>query len=359
MSERKDYYKILGVSKDASEDEIKKSYRKIAIKYHPDKNPGDKEAEEKFKEAAEAYAVLSDPEKRKEYDNPSSHFDFHGGPDFGGMDIDEILRQFGGGGFGDFGFDPFGHTRQHQRVVKGSDIRVTFKLTLEEMYNGITKKIRYKRFEKCPDCSGSGLTEQSRKRTCKSCGGTGMVYSGNTFMKVGSTCPTCGGQGFVIENPCSKCKGHGVIQNTFETEVAIGKGVMEGMSVVFKGLGNAAPHGEGTNGDLIVSIVQEPSDKYERNGNDLYCEIEVPILDALTGCDIEVPTISGKKLTAKIPQGTEDGAQLRFKGYGMPQYGSSIMGNMFGIIKLKMPSKLGEKAKSLINELKQEKEFNR
>ena len=241
MADRKDYYKILGVSKDASQDEIKKAYRKLAIKLHPDRNPGDKEAEAKFKEAAEAYEVLGDENKRKEYDNPHSNFDFHasGGPDFGGMGMEEILRHFNMGGMG-FDFD-FG--RPKERNTKGTSIRIPMKLTLEEMYSGVTKKVKYKRFEPCDHCGGSGMTSESKKKVCRSCGGSGTVFGGNSFMAITQTCPTCGGQGYIIEKPCSHCHGHGIVQKvTNETEIKLGKGLLDGMSVIFGGKGNFPPH---------------------------------------------------------------------------------------------------------------------
>ena len=187
---RKDYYKILGVNKDASQEEIRKAYKKLALKYHPDRNPGDKKAEEKFKEAAEAYEVLGNKEKREEYDNPHSEFDFRtsGGPDFGGMGMDDILRHFG---FGGMDFD-FGSTRREPRNVKGTNIRITLKLTLEDAYNGVTKKIKYKRFEPCDHCGGSGKTDKTKEKICRTCGGTGFIFSQNGFMSMQQTCPTCG-----------------------------------------------------------------------------------------------------------------------------------------------------------------------
>ena len=202
----------MGVSKSATQDEIKKAYRKLAIKYHPDKNPGDKSAEEKFKEASEAYEVLGDEKKRAEYDNPASNFDFRasGGPDFGGMNFDDILKHFGGFG----GFDDFGFTSK-PREVKGKSLRMKVSLTLEEIFNGVEKKFNIKRYEKCGHCGGSGMTPESRKKTCKSCGGMGKVFSSSTNgfmnMSIQQTCPTCGGKGYVIENPCSHCNGHGVV----------------------------------------------------------------------------------------------------------------------------------------------------
>ena len=348
---KKDYYKILGVKKDASQDEIKKAYRKIAIKYHPDRNPGDKKAEEKFKEAAEAYDVLGDEKKRADYDNPASNFDFKmsGGPDFASMNIDEILKHMGG-----FGFD-FGERRQKHRQVEGTSIRITFNLTLEEMFSGVTKKIKYKRFELCDDCGGSGMTENSRRRTCKSCGGTGSVFSSGGFggfsMSMQQTCPTCGGQGYVLENPCPKCGGHGIIQKEIQRDIKLNKGVAHGQSFVFSGLGNMPPHGEGTPGNLIVNVLQVEHEKFTRSGNDLIFDLEIPVIKAVLGCTVDVTTIDGKTIAAKIPSLIEEGTQLRFRGYGMPLFNSDARGDMIGVVKLVMPEKINEEDKRLLEQL--------
>ena len=357
---KKDYYKILGVSKDASKDDIKKAFRKLSIKYHPDRNQGDKKAEDKFKEVAEAYEVLGDDEKRKQYDNPASNFDFHasGGPDFGGMDIDDILRHFGG--FGGFdGFD-FGEERKPRQVV-GTNIQITFPLTLEELFNGVTKKIKYNRFEPCNECGGSGLTANSRKRTCKSCGGTGTVFQSGGFgafnMRMTSTCPQCGGKGYVIENPCKKCNGHGVVQASTEVEIRINKGASNGQMLQFVGLGNFPPHGNGTPGSLLVKVAQKPDERFERNGDDLYFQMEIPVLKGILGGETAIETIDGKTITAKIPQGTEDGTQLRFKGYGMPHFNTDTRGNMIGVVKLVMPKKLDDNDKKLLGELCEKDNF--
>ena len=355
MSERKDYYKILGVSKDASQDEIKKSFRKLSLKFHPDRNPGNKKAEEKFKEIAEAYEVLSDPKKKEEYDNPHSEFDFKmsGGPDFGGMGMDDILRHFG---FGGMDFD-FGSPRREPRNVKGTNIRITLKLTLEDAYNGVTKKIKYKRFEPCDHCGGSGKTDKTKEKICRTCGGTGFIFSQNGFMSMQRTCPTCGGVGKQIENPCSHCQGHGIVQKVTETEIKLGKGLLDGMSVIIGGKGNFPPHGKGTVGDLIVQIQIVDYGKYEVDGNNLYFPIELNVIDAILGCDINVKTVDGRELTAKIPNGTSDGHKLRFRGYGIPKYGTNSCGDIIGIVKIKIPSKVTDEEKEILQNLKEHENF--
>lgn len=356
MADRKDYYKILGVDKNATQDEIRKAYKKLALKYHPDRNPGDKKAEDKFKEAAEAYEVLGNEEKRKEYDNPQSNFDFHmsGGPDFGGMGMDDILKHFGFGGM-DFGF---GSPRNREpRQVKGTNIRISMPITLEEMYSGTTKKIKYNRFEICDQCNGSGKTNKTKEKICRTCGGSGFVFSQNGFMSMQQTCPTCGGTGKHIENPCPKCGGHGIMQKSCIEEIKLDKGLLNGMNLVIGGKGNLPPHGNGIAGDLIISIQEVPNEKFEVDGNDLYFQIELNVVDAILGTTVTVDTVDGKKLTAKIPNGTCDGHKLRFRGYGIPVYGTNSNGDMYGIVKIKIPSNITDKEKELLKELGEQENF--
>ena len=361
MAERKDYYKILGVNKDATQDDIKKAFRKLSIKWHPDRNQGSKEAEAKFKDIAEAYEVLGDESKRKEYDNPQSNFEFHtsGGPNFGGMSMEDILRHFGMGGFG--GFDGFDiGMNMHQQPKVGSSIRIKLSITLEEVLNGVTKKIKIKRNEPCTHCGGSGLTAESRKKTCKTCGGTGVAFTQHGFMQMQQTCPTCGGKGYVIEKPCSHCNGFGVVQNSSsEVEFTIPKGVPNGVQLEFQGLGNAAPHGNGHNGSLFVLVEYEEHPIFEVQGKDLICNLEVPAIDAILGCDVEIGTLGGKSIKAKIPQGTNSGQTFRFKGYGLPSPQGGSNGNMIGIVNITVPKELNDAERKLLNELKQQEHFKR
>ena len=278
MAEKRDYYEVLGVEKNANADEIKKAYRKAAIKYHPDKNPGDKEAEERFKEAAEAYDVLSNPDKRARYDQ-FGHAGMNGGAagggfggGFGGFSMEDIFSQFGdifggrfGGGFG-------GGQSRGSQVNRGSDIRVKIRLTLEEIATGTTKKLKVNKNITCPSCSGSGAKEGSSHTTCTNCNGSGYVVQvQNTFfgrMQSQTVCPVCGGEGRVIKDKCSKCSGEGYIKGSEVVEINIPAGVGEGMMLTVAGKGNAARHG-GINGDLLVVFEEEPHPELIRDGNNL------------------------------------------------------------------------------------------
>lgn len=365
---KKNYYDILGITDeekklqgDEFEKVLKKKYRKIALAEHPDRQSGKseaekKKAEERFKDASEAYEVLSDASKRAEYDNPHSNFEFSGGPDFGGMGMDDILRHFGFSGM-DFGF---GSRRRDDAPSKGSNIRITMKLTLEEMYNGVTKKIKYNRFEPCDKCGGSGKTDKTRERMCRTCGGSGYVFSQNGFMSMQRTCPTCGGSGKHIENPCPSCGGHGIVQKSCIEEIKLEKGLLNGMNIIFGGKGNYPPHGKGVQGDLIISIQAVPNENYELDGNDVYFPITLNVVDAILGCSVQIKTIDGKQLTAKIPSGTRDGHKLRFRGYGIPIYGSNRRsGDMIGVVEIDIPKKINKKEEELLKELKEQEHFKK
>ncbi|MGM9774504.1 MAG: DnaJ domain-containing protein, partial [Candidatus Egerieousia sp.] len=303
MAEKRDYYEVLGVAKGATEEEIKKAYRKLALKYHPDRNPGDKEAEEKFKEAAEAYDVLSNPDKRKRYDqfgfagNSAAGGGFSGG----GFSMEDIFSQFGdifgghfggGGGFGDvfgsaFGF---GGGSQGRRVERGSDIRIRIKLTLSEILNGVEKKIKINKLVPCPDCHGKGAVNESDIKTCPHCNGSGVevkvVRSILGQMQTQTTCSHCGGTGKVVAKPCAKCGGSGLVKAPEEISFRVPAGVAQGMQLTVQGKGNAARNG-GVNGDLFV-VIEEIADKdFQRDGNDLIYSLFVSVPDAITGCEAE------------------------------------------------------------------------
>lgn len=346
----KNYYDILGVSKTATQDEIKKAYRQIAIKYHPDRNPGNKEAEEKFKEAAEAYSVLSDEQKRKEYDNPATQGNFNADFDFGDFNIDEILKGFG---FGNMGMGGNGNV-----VMKGSNMRMRINLTLKEMFNGVKKTLKYKRLNKCGNCNGKGTTKDSKVEKCKKCGGTGkLYYSPTPFFQQMTTCDVCHGAGKITTNPCPHCGGRGTVQTEQEVSVDIPKGAFPGMQLTVKGYGNAPDKMNGVFGDLFIDILPADGEKYRREGNDLYFDMRISVVDAMLGCDVTVETIDEKKLTAKVPSGTEDGYTMRFKGYGMPVYGSNVRGDMYGVVKLVMPKHLTITERNTLTQLRQSENF--
>ena len=355
--ERKDYYKILGVSKDASDKELKKAYKKLSMKFHPDRNVGkseaeQKEAEEKFKDINEAYSVLSDPKKKAEYDNPMSGFG-GGGFDFGGFNPFKDFDPFGGfGGFGGFG-------KQSQQQVQGQSIRITVGVTLEDVLNGVTKTIKYNRKGVCTSCDGSGKTAQSREEMCTHCGGTGTLITQNGAWQTMTTCPHCKGKGINVINPCTHCHGTGLADESHQVEINIPKGAHHGVSYIMNGQGSAAPQNKGPHGDLVIVINELPHEKFVREGINLIQEINIPVLDGMIGCTIEVDTLDGKTLATKIKPGVEYGDKIRFKGKGLPHPNNGQVGDMIGIINLIMPKSLNEEEIRLINELKEQEHFKR
>ena len=360
----KDYYKILGITdeeKKLNSEEFKKivktKYRSAAKKCHPDlaKNENERKIkEEKFKELAEAYAVLSDDKKRAEYDNPmSGGGNFH----FDGADFSDIFSSFGFGGFENlFG----GGGRRQNTVVKGQGMRIRLEVSLEDVLNGAEKTIKYKRYDKCHSCNGSGKASNTKVETCPHCKGSGKTYKQNGMWQEIRDCPYCNGEGTTYKNPCPSCNGNGLELVENEIKIQIPKGVTEGFQFAMQGYGHAPKRMEGVYGDLYVVIVEKEHDKFQRNGNDLYVEIKVPIIDAILGCTTEVETIDGKKLSAKIPQGVEDGMQIRFGGYGLPSYEhNNVRGNMIGIIKLVMPKSLTSEERSILENLKGKPNFRK
>ena len=365
---KRDYYEVLGVSKGASADEIKKAYRKMAIKYHPDKNPGDKEAEEKFKEAAEAYSVLSDADKKARYDQ-FGHAGVEGAaPDFSGGfgNLNDILNDlFGGafgGGFGGFsGFGGgFGGQRQQQRVYRGRDIRVRVKLTLEEIARGVEKEISIEKNVPCPECGGKGARNSSDIKTCPACNGTGQVqrvvnsFLGQTVTY--STCQQCGGEGKIISNPCRNCNGSGLVRKRETIKVKIPAGVEAGMQLTLQGEGHAAKN-NGINGDLLVVIEENAHPNLKREGNNLYYTKVISVIDAMLGAEVTVPCLDGD-YKIKIDAGTQSGEVVRLRGRGLPSvngYGGT--GDMYVKIAVWIPKKLGKEEKAIIESLKENESF--
>lgn len=324
MAQKRDYYEVLGVDKNASADEIKKAYKKMAIKYHPDRNPGDKAAEEKFKEAAEAYDVLHDEQKRQQYDQ----FGFNGptGGGFGGfsgasMNMDDIFSMFGDifggrGGFGGFG----GGSRRPQKQ-RGSDLRLKVRLSLSEISKGVNKKFKVRKDVPCSVCHGSGAESGSGSETCPTCHGSGVITHTTQsifgMMQTQGVCPTCNGSGTVIKNKCKSCGGAGIVKGEEVVEINIPAGVAEGMVVNVPGKGNAAPN-NGIPGDIQVYIEEEDNDTFVRDGNNLIYNLLLDFPTATLGGDVEIPTIQGTRLRVKIEPGTQPGKTLRLRGKGLP-----------------------------------------
>ena len=363
--EKRDYYEVLGISKNATEDEIKRAYKKKAIQYHPDRNPGNKEAEEKFKEAAEAYEVLHDPQKRARYDQ----FGFSGLNEAGmgggaGMNMDDIFSMFGdifGGragfrGFSDFG--GFGNDEQaEQHVSRGSDMRIKIPMTLKEISTGIKKKIKIKKYIECPECHGSGCEHGSSMETCPSCHGTGMVTKVRQtilgVMQSSTPCPTCGGEGRIIKNKCKKCGGEGVMRGEEVIDINIPAGITEDMVYTIQGKGNAGRR-KGIPGDIQVIVEELPDDNFIRNGKDIIYNLLLSYPQAALGGTIEVPTLDGRA-HIKIEPGTQPGKILKLRGKGIPGvkgYDTGV-GDLLLKISVYVPERLSNDEKSLLEKLQE------
>jgi molecular chaperone DnaJ len=359
-----DFYQILDVPRTADVAEIKKAYRKMAIKYHPDKNPGDKAAEEKFKEAAEAYEILSDPQKRERYDRyghagvgtSAAGGGFGGGA---GMNMEDIFSQFGdifGGHFGGFSS---GGQRGGRRVNRGSNLRIKVKLNLEEIAKGIEKKIKVNKYVSCGSCKGTGAQNASSFHQCSTCRGSGQVTRiTNTIlgqMQTSSTCPSCGGEGQTITDKCKTCFGDGIVRGEEIISINIPAGVAEGMQLSVSGKGNAAARG-GIAGDLIIVIEEIEHDLLKREGMNLYYDHYISFIDAVLGTSIEVPTVEGKA-KIKIDPGTQSGKVLRLKGKGLPDIERYGKGDLLVNINVWTPQSLSSEEKKIIEKLKESPSF--
>ena len=364
MAQKRDYYEVLGVAKTASEDEIKKAYRQIAIKYHPDRNPGDKQAEEKFKEAAEAYNVLHDPQKRQQYDQfgfsgPIGCGGFEG---FGGasMNMDDIFSMFGDI-FGGHGFGGFGR-RSGRQQHRGSDLRLKVRLTLEEINQGVTKKFKVRKDITCNHCHGTGAEDGSSRDTCPTCHGSGVITHTTQsifgMMQTQGVCPTCQGEGQVIKNKCKQCQGTGVVKGEEVVEINIPAGVAEGMVVNVPGKGNAGQHG-GIAGDIQVFIEEENNNTFVRDGNDLIYNLLLDFPTAALGGETDIPTIDGKTLKVKIESGTQPGKTMRLRGKGLPAvqgYGTG-RGDLVVNISVYVPKTLSRDERKAIEAFKDSDNF--
>lgn len=368
--EKRDYYEVLGVEKNASADEIKKAYRKKAIQYHPDRNPGDKDAEEKFKEAAEAYDVLSNPDKRTRYDQ-FGHAGLggaagNGGPFggfSGGMSMDDIFSMFGdifgghGGGFG--GFSGFSGGSTQQRRYRGSDLRVKVKLTLKEISTGVEKKFKLKKYVPCSHCHGTGAEGNGGTDTCPTCKGSGTVIRNQQTilgtMQTRMTCPTCGGEGRIIKNKCKECAGEGIVYGEEVITVKIPKGVADGMQLSMSGKGNAGKH-NGIPGDLLILVEEEPDKELIRDESDLIYNLLLSFPTAALGGAVEIPTIDGK-VKVKIEPGTQPGKVLRLRNKGLPNINGYGTGDLLVNVSIYVPETLSKDEKKALESMENSENF--
>lgn len=364
MAEKRDYYEVLGLNKGASEEEIKKAFRKMALKYHPDRNPGDKDAEEKFKEVNEAYSILSDPEKKDKYDrfghagvDPNAGFGGAGGfgGGFGGFGgFEDIFSDLfgGGGGFGGFGGFGGGAARRNA-PMKGRDLQKDLTISFEEAAFGTKKSIRITKYVKCETCNGEGTAEGTRKKTCPKCGGSGQVRTvQNTPLgRFQSTtpCPDCGGKGTVIETPCPDCHGSGKVRKTITINVDIPAGVDNDSVIPIRGQGDPGENG-GPNGDFYVVISVKPHELFRRDRDNLYIDIPIGFHQAALGDEITVPTLDGK-VSYKVPAGTQPGTVFRLKGKGVKNVRTGRMGDLYVKVQLEVPTKLNASQKKAIREM--------
>ena len=349
---KRDFYDVLGVNKSASPEELKSAYRKLAVKHHPDKNPGDKTSEDKFKEASEAYGILSDKEKKQNYDN-FGHAAFDGGGGgrqsggFGGADFSDIFEDF----FGDFGGGGRSQGRKNSNN-RGSDLRYDLSINLEEAYKGKKQDIKFSTTEKCNSCNGNGSKPGYTPDKCTFCGGNGKVRSNQGFFTVQQTCPQCNGNGEEITNPCNDCNGQGNKQASKKISVTIPRGVDDGTRIRLAGKGEAGSKG-GTTGDLYLFINVNTHNLFKRSDENLFFEFPISIADAALGTVIEIPTIDGGRAKIKIPDGTQNGKQFRLKGKGMPYMRGSGNGDLYVQVNTEVPISLNKAQKELLEKFRE------
>lgn len=356
MSQR-DYYEILGVARDAEQDVIKKAYRKLAMQFHPDKNPGDKEAEEKFKEAAGAYEILSDPDKRARYDR-FGHDAFRGGMGGGGgfQDTEDIFAHFGDI-FGDlFGGGGQQRRRSRNEPRRGADLRYVTEVSLKEVITGVEREIEFDTEENCKVCNGSGAEKGSQPQQCPTCHGSGQVVRSQGFFAMASTCPTCHGQGTVVKNPCKPCKGKGRVASHRKIRLNIPAGVDTGTRLRVATEGEGGFMG-GPAGDLYVEIRVKQHPHFERRGEDLFAELSVPYVQMLLGAEIEVPTVTGKQ-NLEVPKGTHPGATVKLAGEGLPSLRGSRRGDIYFQVNVQFPEKLNKDEEKFLRDIAKSRNLN-
>ena len=365
MANKRDYYEVLGVDRNATPDELKKAYRKLALQYHPDRNPGDKEAEEKFKEAAEAYDVLSNPDKKARYDQ-FGHAGMEGAYGQGGMDMNDIFSNlgsifgdlFGGGGFRT-GFSGFGGGGgAARRVLRGTNLRIKVKLTLEEIDRGCEKKIKVSKYVPCKTCGGSGAKD-GKTETCSHCHGSGVVTETKRtilgMMQTQSACPQCGGEGRIVKDKCHDCHGDGIVKSDEIITIKIPAGVQDGVQLAMQGMGNAAPRG-GINGDLIILVEEQEHELFERQDANLYYNAFITYADAAMGATIEIPTLNGK-VKIKVDAGTPSGRVVRLRGKGLPIMNGYGRGDLLVSLNVWVPKEFTREEKKMLEELQKHDNF--
>jgi molecular chaperone DnaJ len=359
MATKRDYYEILGCAKTASDKELKSAYRKLAMEYHPDRNPDNPEAEAKFKELNEAYSILSDDQKRAAYDRMGHAAFGQGGGGAGGFQdfgdiFSQIFGQGGGGGFADmFG----GGGRGQQRSVRGADLRYEMEIELEDAFKGKDLEIKVPISEDCHDCDGVGAAPGAKVETCSGCGGAGKVRTQQGFFTMERPCPKCGGQGEYVSDPCLTCDGSGQVRVETELDVNIPAGVEDGTRIRLTGQGDAAPKNagpRGQRGDLYIFVSIRPHDLFERDGPNLFCRAPVPMTCAALGGEIELPTIDGGRTKVKVPAGSQTGKRMRLRGKGMSVLRSNSRGDMYVELAVETPSQLNARQKELLEEFRKE-----
>ncbi len=353
MAKQRDYYEVLGVTKGASEDEVKRAYRKLAMENHPDRNPGDKAAEERFKEAADAYAVLSDKHKRAQYDQFGHAGVNQGSGGFGGFaNMEDIFQAFGdmfggGGGGGGFFEQFFGGGRGTGRGRRGASLRVDLELTLEEVASGVKKTLEISRATACEPCAGSGAKPGTSPERCTTCGGHGQVLRSNGFLQIRQACPQCRGQGSIVREPCPRCRGRGLVDRKVPIDITIPPGIAEGHVERIPGQGEAG-EGGGPSGDLVVVIHELPHEFFTRAGDDLLAQTRITFRQAVLGDSIDLPTISGETVALKIPAGTQPGERLRVRNHGLSRADGYGKGSLVVQVQVEIPQKVTPEQEALL-----------